>query len=202
MTIALLLLTAAAPVTAVDAERAFAAMAQREGQWTAFRAYATDDAVMFFPQPEPMQQRLANAKNPPIAVHWWPAESYVACDGSMAVNTGPWMLPKAGGYFTTVWVRQADGGWKWTVDGGDALAKPRRLPEKPKTVRASCKGQPPMTPKIAETGDRIGAGASPDRTLTWRWRVKPDGARTFEAHLWNGRAMVPVVRDEIAAPAP
>lgn len=193
--IALALLAGA---TAIDAERAFAAMAQREGQWTAFRAYATDDAVMFFPQPANVQERLANAKNPRIPVQWWPAASYVSCDGAMAVNTGPWALPKSNGYFTTVWTRQADGGWKWTVDGGDE--KPMPLPEKPKQRTASCKGEPPMTPKIAEQGDRIGAGASPDRTLQWHWRVKPDGARTFEARLWNGSAMVPVVSNVIAAP--
>ena len=36
--------------TAVDAERAFARDAQRIGQWTAFRKYADQDAVMFTPQ--------------------------------------------------------------------------------------------------------------------------------------------------------
>ena len=37
--------------TAIDAERAFAADAQQRGQWTAFRATATEEAVMFVPQP-------------------------------------------------------------------------------------------------------------------------------------------------------
>ena len=41
-----LLLAAAAPQTAIDAERAFVADAQTLGQWTAFRKYAADDAVM------------------------------------------------------------------------------------------------------------------------------------------------------------
>jgi hypothetical protein len=187
-----------AGTTAIDAERAFAAMAQREGQWSAFRAYAAEDAVMFFPQPANVQEKLAKAKNPPIAVQWWPAQSYVSCDGIVAVNTGPWALPKSNGYFTTVWTRQGDGGWKWVMDGGDE--KPTALPEKPKQRTASCTGTPPMTPKIAEQGDRIGAGASPDRTLQWQWRVKPDGARTFEARLWNGRTMAPVVTNMISAP--
>ena len=44
------LLIAAASLTAVDAERAFARDARRIGQWTAFRKYADDTAVMFTPQ--------------------------------------------------------------------------------------------------------------------------------------------------------
>ena len=48
--IAALLLMAAEPLTAIDAERAFAADAQKMGQWTAFRNYAADDAVMFVSQ--------------------------------------------------------------------------------------------------------------------------------------------------------
>ena len=48
MIIALLL--AASSPTALDAERAFAADAQRIGQWSAFRKYADRDAVMFMPQ--------------------------------------------------------------------------------------------------------------------------------------------------------
>jgi hypothetical protein len=46
----LLLAAAAAPLTAVEAERAFAADAQKQGQWTAFRKWAAPDAVMWTPQ--------------------------------------------------------------------------------------------------------------------------------------------------------
>ena len=48
--IGLLLLAAASAPTAIDAERAFAADAQRIGQWTAFRKYAEATAVVFTPQ--------------------------------------------------------------------------------------------------------------------------------------------------------
>ena len=44
-------LIAAAPIaTAVDAERAFARDSQAIGQWSAFRKYADETAVMFTPQ--------------------------------------------------------------------------------------------------------------------------------------------------------
>ncbi len=54
-----LLLIGAAPATAADAERAFAASAQTQGQWTAFRAFADAEAIMFTPQPVKAQAWLA-----------------------------------------------------------------------------------------------------------------------------------------------
>src|SRR5437763_9779435 len=38
--------------------------------------------------------------------------------------------------------RQSDGGWKWTMDSGDALATPRPAGDGPKIRRASCKDSP------------------------------------------------------------
>ena len=81
---------AAALPTAIDAERAFAADAQRRGQWTAFRATATEEAVMFVPQPVNAQAFLKDKADPPQPLKWWPASSFVSCDGNLAVNHGPW----------------------------------------------------------------------------------------------------------------
>ncbi len=195
--IALALLLAMQGPSAVDAERAFNRMAQTQGQWAAFRATATDDAVMFLPQPSNAQAFLKDRKEPAIAVQWWPAESYVACDGTTAVNTGPWVRPGGSGYFTTVWRRQGDGGWKWVYDAGDALARPRALPEQPKVRRAACRGKP--VPPPPPSGERTGGGASPDGTLIWRWDVEANGARRFVASLWTGRRYATVVEDRVAA---
>jgi hypothetical protein len=192
-----LLLLLADPETAVDAERAFNRAAQTEGQWTAFRKFATDDAVIFTPQPAKVQEALPK-KDPPIAVQWWPAESHVSCDGTVAVNTGPWVRPKAVGYFTTVWVRQPDGRFKWVMDGGDTLESPRALPEKPRVIRASCRGKP--VPPITSVEGVTGSGGSADFTLVWTWRVKADGARTFSTWLWDGREYRRTVVNEVAAP--
>ena len=196
--IALALLLMMQGQSAVEAERAFNRMAQTQGQWAAFRAHATDDAVMFLPQPSNAQAFLKDRKDPVIAVQWWPAESYVACDGTTAVNTGPWVRPGGSGYFTTVWHRQGDGGWKWSYDAGDALAKPRALPDQPKVRRAAYSGKP--VPPPPPSGERTGGGASPDGTLIWRWDVEANGARRFVASLWTGRRYVPVVEDRVAAP--
>jgi hypothetical protein len=211
---ALLLLQAApttASQTAVDAERAFYRAAQTKGQWTAFREFAAPDATVFTPQPARAHEVLP-AKNPAVAVQWWPAESYVSCDGKVAVNTGPWLRPESVGYFTTVWERQPDGGWKWIMDGGDGLEKPRALPEKPQVRRALCrttnKGlilrkrfvgvqtDPP------DPGLKTGGGSSPDGTLEWYWVVSSDGSREFRAEIWNGRKYEAVIFNKIAAPKP
>lgn len=196
-----LLLAAADPdVDPIEAERAFARAAQAKGQWTAFRAFMTDDAIVFTPEAVKAKESLPE-KDPPIAVQWWPAESYVSCDGTAAVNTGPWVRPKASGYFTTVWLKQADGGWKWVLDHGDALTKPRALPETPKVRRAACRGKPFLDGATAPHSDnKSGGGASSDRTLVWHWAIHPNGSRVFSAHLWNGRGYERVVFDVVVAP--
>jgi len=196
----LAVLLAAATLGAADAERAFASAAQA-GQWTAFRRFAADDAVMFVPRAANAQAWLKDRKDPPYAVLWWAADSYVACDGNAAVNTGPWMRPwaKAVGYFSTVWLRQPGGGWKWTMDSGDALGTPRPAGDGPKVRRASCKGGPSTVAAVRYRDGETGEGQSEDRTLAWRWHVAPDGARSFDAWLWDGRQMKSVVADRIAA---
>jgi hypothetical protein len=201
MILAALILQAAAPQGAVEAERAFNAAAQARGQWTAFREFAAADATMFVPQPVKAQAWLRDRKNPPRSVEWWPTESYVSCDGTLAVNTGGWRLPEGTvGYFSTVWRKQADGSWKWIVDGGDALATPRERPARPLVRQAVCTGTPPaltITPFGKGGGDR---GQSADDTLRWRWDIDATGARRMYAVLWNGMGYDRVVSDQIGAP--
>lgn len=196
MILAALLLAQAG--TAVEAERDFNRIAQNQGQWTAFRRYAADDAVMFVPRPTNAQAFLKDRKDPPVAVQWWPAQSYVACDGSAAVNSGPWVAPRGSGFFTTVWVRQPDSGWKWIYDGGDALKTPRALPEQPKVRRAACSAVPALTPPASAPDS--GAGASRDGSLRWRWAMAVDGSRGFTASIWTGKRFEDVVTDRVAAP--
>lgn len=184
--------------TAVEAERNFNRIAQTEGQWTAFRRYAADDAVMFVPRPANAQAFLKDRTDPPVSVQWWPAESHISCDGTVAVNTGPWSAARGSGFFTTVWIRQRDGGWKWVYDGGDSLKTPRALPEQPRIRHAACPASPP--PAIAASGPDNGTGASPDGSLRWRWAMGVDGSRSFTASIWTGRRFEDVVTDRIPPP--
>jgi hypothetical protein len=198
------ILIAAAVVTAVDAERAFFVDAQAQGQWTAFRKWAAPEALLFTPQPVNAHEFLKDRKDPPVSVVWWPAESYVSCDGRFAVNTGPWVrnAGKSVGYFTTVWRRRQDKDWRWIYDAGDALKEPRDLPERPKVQKASCEGTPRganVLGTIPAQGYRSGGGRSGDGTLVWSWAVGPKGERHFLTQLWNGRAFETVVEDKAAA---
>ena len=199
-----LLLAAAEPsMTAIDAERAFAADAQKLGQWTAFRKWATTDAIMFLPQAGGAQEFLKDKADPPVAVFWWPGRSYVSCDGETAVNTGPWVRAwgKSVGYFTTVWQRQPDGSWKWTLDHGDALKSARAEGGDIKAEQASCPKLPlpPQPQREAPADVKLGAGSSKDGTLRWNWTVLPDGSRTFWASLWDGKQHKVVIEDKVAA---
>jgi hypothetical protein len=207
--IAAFLLAAAPLATAVDAERAFAADAQRIGQWAAFRKYADPDAVMFTPQAVWARDFLKDRKEPPEAVRWWPGASFVSCDRRTAINTGPCTLNKgtSHGYFTTVWQREK-GRWLWVYDGGDGLKVARPIPKRPFVRRAACAGKapgapiippPPLTAKQARTTpDDNGRGESADKTLGWDWKVDKDGRRRFRTYLWNGERYEQVLFDDVA----
>ena len=204
------LLLAAATTTAIDAELAFARDAQRIGQWSAFRKYADRDAVMFTPQATWARDFLKDRKDPPKAISWRPAHSFVSCDGRTAVNTGPWWRAdgKLGGYFTTVWQR-TEGQWRWDYDGGGPLEGAAPPPENTQVHPASCNGKapgapiippPPLTPKQARTTpEDNGRGESADKTLGWDWKVEKNGARHFRVYQWNGLAYAQVLYNDIPA---
>jgi len=205
-----LLIAASAP-TAVDAEYAFARDAQQIGQWTAFRKWADKDAVMFTPQAVWARDFLKDRKDPPKAISWRPADSFVSCDGRTAVNTGPWFKVDGSpaGYFTTVWQRDRDN-WRWAYDGGGPLTGPPPAVQRPRIHHAACGTRaqgapipppPPLTPKQAlKTPVDNGRGESADRTLGWHWRVDKKGGRSFRVYLWNGYRYAQVLYNEIPPP--
>ncbi|MFD1787648.1 hypothetical protein ACFSC3_08695 [Sphingomonas floccifaciens] len=193
----------AVQASALDAERAFAARAAKGEQWAAFRDTATEDAMMFVPQPIVARRFLADRAEPKHPIQWFPRASYVSCDGKTAVNTGPWMVPaqKAAGYFTTIWRQQADGGWKWLYDGGDQTGRIDAAGDRPKQRKAACRGRARDVLGAPEEGaEQQSSGRSGDSTLQWRWTYTPAGARALDVYLWNGRRMERVIADRIDAP--
>jgi hypothetical protein len=202
--LALFLLQVAAPQTAVDVERGFNAAAQAKGQWTAFREFAAADGIMFVPSPVKAQDWLKDRKDPPRSVEWWPTESYLSCDGNLAVNTGGWKRPDGSiGYFTTVWSRQSDGRFKWLLDHGDALGATRPHPLDVRLTRADCgpggvRGY--VGESVVDPEQKSETRFSPDGSLAWEWRVTTDGARMFKASIWTGTAYQTVIFDKVAAP--
>jgi len=206
MIVALLLAAVSMP-SAIDAERAFAADAQRLGQWTAFRKYADRDAVMFTPQAVWARDFLKGRQNPRKAVRWWPAHSFVSCDGRTAINTGPWVRADGShGYFTTVWQRTGNQ-WHWVYDGGDVLKGASPVPPKPQVHRATCAGRapgapvippPPLTQKQARTTpEDNGRGQSADKTVGWDWKVAKNGGRHFRVYQWNGQRYAQVLFNDV-----
>ena len=203
----------APPVTALDAERAFAAEAQSKGQWTAFRHWADPTAVMFTPQAVWAQQFLKDKLDPPRALRWASSDSYVSCDGRTAVNVGRWRGPmgSGSGTFATLWMKQASGDWRWTVDSG-APAKVAALPARARTVRASCADPAGAARAFAASSSSTaalnsppgdaGQGRSADGTIAYKWTVSPNGARRFTVRQWAGNAYRTVLDQvELAAAA-
>ena len=196
--------------TALDAERALHRDAQRMGQWTAFRAYAGRDAVMFTPQVVWARDYLRNRKDPATALQWSPNASYVSCDGRIAVNTGPFTSASGNqsGYFTTVWQKEKRR-WRWIYDGGDVLQAPIAALKTPVVTKGSCRGRAPGAPLIVapttkkgprgQAPDDYGTGQSADRTLAWDWKVDSKGVRHFRTFLWNGRDYTAAL-DQVVAP--
>ncbi len=205
------LIAAASVTTAVDAERAFIRDAHGKGQWTAFRKWADEDAVMFAPQAVWAQEYLKGQPDPPRSIDWAPAQSWVSCDGRTAINRGPWKSAsgQATGYFTTVWMR-SHSKWRWVYDGGGPLAVPQAFPRKVKITRASCKNRrnvpaayrKAVVPTVRLAGKPpadAGQGRSADGTLIYEWKVAADGARHFAASLWTGEGYKTAVDLNVAA---
>jgi hypothetical protein len=196
----ILLLLAAVSMSSpspVDAERAYAAMAQEKGQWTAFRTTAAPGAVMFAPDPVDAAAFLKGRTDPSVSVNWQPAQSYLSCDGKTAANIGPWQGRQHVGYFTTIWSRMG-GSWRWDIDFGDVLASAIAAPAKVSVRRASCRAaKPALLPRLA-AADKSGRGSSADHSLEWTWRVEKRGTRHLLVYLWNGRSYDTVI-DRVAA---
>lgn len=188
---------AANPSAVVAAELAFAREAQEKGQWTAFRDYAADDAVMFVPQQVMAKAWLKKQANPAQAVTWQPYAVWSSCDGSLAVSKGAWQRADGTvGYFTTVWERQRNGQYKWVLDQGDTLAQPLAEPEMIAAQVADCsRATPPDNPPAA--GRTV--GWSDDKTLQWTLEVRPDNSRRFAVNRWTGSGYEEVLRSDVAA---
>lgn len=185
------------PSALIATEFAFAREASEKGQWTAFRDYAADNAVMFVPQQVAAKDWLKKQANPPQAMTWQPYAVWISCDGSLGVTKGGWQRPEGTvGYFTTVWRKQKNGAYKWELDQGDALAQPLPAPEMISGDVADCsRARPPEVPAAA--GRTV--GWSDDKTLQWIVEVKPDNSRTFKVNRWTGQGYQEVLRSDVAA---
>jgi hypothetical protein len=191
------------PSGVIAAELAFNRLAQEKGQWTAFRETMAKDAVMFEPERVLAADYLKGKPDPAKSVTWQPYQVWASCDGSAGVTHGAWQYgDTANGYFTTVWVRQANGSFKWILDHGEATRKPVIVPEMILAKTADCKGTPSVPVSAPPIGADMKIGMSRDQTLNWVSTVNPDKSRTILIRSWDGTAFVNVLTDMVPAPLP
>lgn len=192
----------AQPGQIVAAEIAFAQRAREKGQWSAFREYAADDAIMFVPQVVNAQQWLKGRTDPPESVRWQPHEIWSSCDGSLSVSYGAWQRPdNTTGWFTTAWVRQDDGSYRWVMDQGDDAAEPIAAPDIIATHVAPCEGREKPRAMQPPAHSDAPYGVSRDGTLRWDVLVADDCARTVNIRMkQDGDWGDPVFTRNIAAP--
>lgn len=186
------------PSRVIATELAFARAAQEEGQWPAFREFATDDAVMFVPEPVNAQDWLREQQHPPEALTWQPHQVWSSCDGSLAVTKGAWQRTDgATGYFTTVWERQRDDSYKWTMDQGDTLPQPLPAPEMIDAAVADCTGGADPVVTSPAPGQTRRDGRAKDGSLYWSVVVGEDGDREVLVKLWQDGEMKNVVQETV-----
>ena len=121
------------------ADKAFNAMAQKDGVAAAFAAYAALDARMFRGEAKPtsgpaeikalMEMQYGHGGT----LTWTPTEAVSSADGTVGFTHGRWTYtspavdgakPETGmGSYVTIWGRQADGSYKYTVDIGNPDSK-------------------------------------------------------------------------------
>lgn len=190
------------PSAIIAAELAFNRLAQEKSMQAAFRETAHKDAVMFVPQRVKAQEWL-RSNSPGTGVSWAPHAVYSSCDGSAGATTGSWTAPGGlHGYFTTVWLREKDGTFKWVLDHGVPLTGAKReVPEFIDARQAKCGTRPAIGVEAGGEGDDLAIGLSADQTLSWRSLVRKDGSRQISIRQWDGSAMQTVIDDKVAAPA-
>jgi ketosteroid isomerase-like protein len=148
-------LPSAAPVIA--AERAFAADAAQRGWAAAFRSYAAADAVTLSPDPVNAQENLAQFQGDgETSLDWRPAYAGIARSGDFGFTTGPFQIRGRDGivgHYFTVWLKQANGEWKWIFDAGTDVRDPGpavAIDAKIPTLPVSSRGASSSEAAIAE----------------------------------------------------
>ena len=205
----------ASPAAIVAADVALSQLAQRKGQWAALRETATEDAVLFVPQPviarNWLKAQAASLQDPGTPANAWQStQVWLSCDGSLAVSYGNTRMAAGGpGYYTTVWQRQKRGDYSWVMTQSDGLAAAMATPDMigagvatcDRSARPATPGAPLPPPPAFPAGTR--GGWSEDRTLSWSVAVDATCGRTLTVSLSRGagKPMEPVLQKSIAGSA-
>ena len=120
------------PAPIIAAERAFAADFPAMGLAGSFQKWGRADAILIGGGRAQTLEKLfegaplVRQTGEPL-IEWWPTFAGVARSGDMGFTTGPAARNQEGyGHYFTVWMRQADGQWRWVYDGGSAPTRLKR----------------------------------------------------------------------------
>jgi ketosteroid isomerase-like protein len=163
----------------IQAELAFARLADEIGVRPAFVANFADDAVWLLPAPTTLAAahaaRPAPADPRAVRLQWHPAIAGVAASGDLGYSSGPSTIsmrdgsrsPSYGMYFS-MWKRGSDDRWLVALDTG--VSSPTPVPD------AALQPSPAVRASRAGAADRYDAIAARERAGVW------DGTR-FRAAL-------------------
>ena len=126
----------------IAADKAFSALSVAKGAHAAFLAYMADDVRLYDAENPPIIGKAAVAayytahpEAPGSRLEWTPIEADASPDGVLGHTRGTWIYTvqkkdgaqaRATGYYVTVWQRQADGQYKFTLDIGGADKQPAK----------------------------------------------------------------------------
>ncbi len=109
----------------VNAEKAFAEEATKDGTKAAFLKYAADDALVFRPNPTNAKKFYGTAEDM-TNLSWTPTFARTSRSGDLGFTSGNYVVngqSKSYGHFASVW-RVKDGVWQVIIDLGAETNKP------------------------------------------------------------------------------
>ncbi len=122
-------------------DKAFSAMCMEKGMSVAFMNYAAEDVVKMRPQEYPimnkkdLQKMFDDHKNDgDLKFKWEPVKGDISSSGDLGYTFGNWQIVIKGGptskdttvygNYISIWKKEADGSWKYVLDGGNVTPKP------------------------------------------------------------------------------
>jgi ketosteroid isomerase-like protein len=129
----------------IQTEKDFSAMSESRGMKEAFLNYAADDVVKLRNREYPIVginslRSAFEADNDTASVlKWYPLKADAASSGELGYSYGNWEYTgkdsigkeiKAFGNYFTVWKKNKNGEWKFTLDGGNTTPPPVNNEEK------------------------------------------------------------------------
>ncbi len=208
----------AQPSTIVSTELAYAKASKTQGFAAAMLEYSAPGAQVHMGEGlVPVRAIADGLEAAELQVQWAPRLVVKSCDGALALSLGRFAdaQGKVGNYVTT-WVRQQEGGYKWTYDAA-GLDNPQPPPRKEfedgdivvtaldvvQGLIATCPraGEPTPPPPALPAGEGGASAAqvSSDGTLRWRWEHREGGIKYVTADYYFEGEWVTAIEESLAS---